>query len=430
MLRTIFVLIITLFGAINSLRSTFYALLFYLWIAYFRPETWIWSNSFISNSLSLYAGIFLLISFFFRGERLRINGRTLLLGIILTHSLTSTLISDHFQYCWPYWKDFAKVILITYLMVLLTTSVDRLKLVILIMALSLSFEGAKQGWGTLILHPGSINNNQVAFLGDNNCVAVGMLMLAPLLLTLAQGRRWIGTGFRFLAIGVVYRALSTYSRGGLLSFIAMCGLYWRRTQHKLRNLLVIGLLAGLILSAFPETFWQRMRTITISQNEMDESMAGRIYFWGVGAKMAFKHPFFGVGHNGYQVSYNQFDSVKSYGLNRSVHSMWFGILAESGFVGLLLFLLIIALSLRSCVRVRKICGDDESRAFLKSCATAIETALITAAVGGTFLPFQYVEMLWHFFGLSIAVEQIATAPVTIQESYSSIPEPVLAPAPS
>jgi probable O-glycosylation ligase (exosortase A-associated) len=422
MMRTIFVLLIIAIGGINSLRGSFYALLFYLWIAYFRPESWIWSDFLKTFSLSLIVGIYLLASFILRGERLKINGQVVLMALMLLHALGSTLLSDHSSLCWPYWVDLAKVIVVTYILAMLTNTPARLKWVVLTIALSLSFEGAKQGWAGLLLHPGAINTNEILFLGDNNCVAVGMVMLVPLLLVLEAPRKWIGAGYRFLAIGVAYRALATYSRGGLISFVAMCALFWTRSRHRIRTLLVIGVLAAIILPLFPQKFWQRMSTITTKQEQMDPSAAGRIYFWSVGLKMALDHPFFGVGLNGYRLSYDKYDTNKSYGRERSVHSMWFGILSESGFTGLLLFLAIFIQSIRSCARARKLCGDNENVAFVKKYATAIQTSLIAAAIGGAFLPFQYVEMLWHFFGLSIAVEQIALAPATVSAEAAE-PQP-------
>jgi hypothetical protein len=62
-------------------------------------------------------------------------------------------------------------------------------------------------------------------------------------------------------------------------------------------------------------------------------------------------------------------------------------------------------------------GRNESGIVLKQYAVAIETTLLAAAVGGTFLSFQYVEMLWHFFGISIAMEQIALITLNSQKSF-------------
>jgi putative inorganic carbon (HCO3(-)) transporter len=412
MLRSIFVILLIIVGIGASLNGPIFGLLFYLWIAYFRPESWMW-DSFLQNSnLSMYVGVYLIAISIFARKRLVPHWRTALLGLILLQCLLSTLFSNYFSYCWPQWIQFAKVIIITFLITVLVTSVRELKWVIWVIALSLGFEGAKQGWAQLILNPGAYNQNTNPFLGDNNGTAIGMLMLVPLLLSLvhASKSKWPRFGYRFLAIGVAYRALTTYSRGGLLAFVAMFGIYWVRSRHKVLTLCVTLALAGMILPVFPDAFWQRMKTITTSQEEMDSSSAGRVYFWNVGIKMANNHPLLGVGHGGFRAAYDSYDlSNGRYGPARSIHSMWFGILAETGYTGLALFLILFIVSWRSCVYARKLCGNDISKAFVKGCATAVETGLITAAVGGTFLSFQYIEMLWHFFGLSIAIQQIASS---------------------
>jgi putative inorganic carbon (HCO3(-)) transporter len=426
MLRTAFVIILILTGAVVSLRGPFYGLLLYLWIAYFRPESWIWSDFLRRIDLSMYVGLYLVVFTLLSRKRLVVDRRIILLSMVLLHSLVSTLLSDYTLICWPYWVQFAKMILVTYLLTVLTRTASELKWVILVIALSLGFEGAKQGWAQLILNPGALNQNTSPIFGDNNGVAVGMTMLVPMLLALVQTTAfpWMKAGYRFLAVGVAYRALTTYSRGGLLALSTMCGVYWLRSRHKLLTLIVVAVLAAVILPVFPKAFWDRMQTLTTAvtaeASEEEEgkvySAVSRMYFWGVGLTMAEKNPFFGVGSNGYKMAYPSYDETHGeYGRRRSVHSMWFGTMAESGFLGLLLFLLVYYQSLRSCIRARRMCGKDPARAFLKECATAVETGLLVAAVGGTFLSFQYIEMLWHLFGLSIVVERIALAPAEERE---------------
>ena len=50
---------------------------------------------------------------------------------------------------------------------------------------------------------------------------------------------------------------------------------------------------------------------------------------------------------------------------------------------------------------------DPSRSDLGYYAQALSTSLIVFAAGGTFLPAQYNEMLWHFVGMTIALHAIA-----------------------
>ena len=58
MFRTLFVVGLILAGSVISLRGSFYSLLFYLWLAYFRPESWLWSDFVTSLKLSLLVGTY------------------------------------------------------------------------------------------------------------------------------------------------------------------------------------------------------------------------------------------------------------------------------------------------------------------------------------------------------------------------------------
>src|SRR4029453_14503996 len=157
----------------------------YLWYAYFRPETWVWDASFIQSlNLSLIIGIFALM-WAFLSAQVTWNVRVALIVLLVFQSLISTMTSDYMSYAWPYWVDFAKSAAITWLLASLVTDVARFRMVLLVIAFSLGFEAAKEGWAELLLNPGVRNINDVAFLGDNNGVAIGMLVLGSIFTTLA-----------------------------------------------------------------------------------------------------------------------------------------------------------------------------------------------------------------------------------------------------
>ena len=82
-------------------------------------------------------------------------------------------------------------------------------------------------------------------------------------------------------------------------------------------------------------------------------------------------------------------------------------LAELGYPGLLLFIAIIFTSLRACRRVRKSAQRGEIPGPLGPYAIGLESALIAFMIGGSFVSFQYCEMLWHFFALTMALEAVA-----------------------
>ena len=419
MLRSIFVIILILIGAVAALYGSFNTLMFYLWLAYFRPESWIWSDFLKSYPLSLFCGVFLLISTFINGVKLRFTLFAGLLFLAAIHSLLSALLSNYSSAALSSWINFIKLIVISYLITMLIRSEKDLKITLIVISLSLGLEGAKQGWARLITSPGSVNENGHAFLGDNNGVAIGMLMLVPILFALYQTteRKLIKYGFLFLAIGVIYRALSTYSRGGFLAFAAMFVVFWLRSKKKVRSLIIVVLLCVMILPTFPQSFWDRMNTITVGEDEEREtSAASRLYYWGRALEMAKRSPVFGIGHESYSRAYNSFDITGGrYGPSRAVHSSWFGILAEWGFPGLTLFLFIYSYSLYSCFQVRKKCKNrPELKSFLIY-SNSVETSLLAGAVGISFLTFQYLEMLWHFFALTVVCNQILSIQVTTDD---------------
>jgi probable O-glycosylation ligase (exosortase A-associated) len=249
-------------------------------------------------------------------------------------------------------------------------------------------------------------------LGDNNGVAVGMLMLVPILTLLASTatstwERWL---HRFLAVGVLYRALTTYSRGGFLACLALAIMYALRSTRRVAAVAGIVVAGVIIVPTLPNAFWDRMNTINTpaGQNLEGDPGEGRLHFWAVAVKMANDNPLFGVGFNAFNENYDTYDdSLGLYGQGRSVHSAWFGVLAELGYPGLILFLLQILLALGACRRARRASKSGKQFASLGQFAFALEAGLVVFFVGGSFLPFQYVEMLWHWFALTIALDGLS-----------------------
>jgi probable O-glycosylation ligase (exosortase A-associated) len=415
MLRLILVLGMILVGVVYAFLHPFYALLFYVWNAYFRPEDWVWDGELIrSLRLSYSAAILALVSTLVRRDAVASPRHSHpLLGLMFLFAgqgLVSIAWSSHQAYAWPFWLEFFKVVVMTSLMVVLVDDLGKLRALLVVIALSLGLEGAKQGWAGLIRYPGARNDNPIAFLGDNNGVAVGMFMLVPVLAALARTTEnmWARSGYLFVLLGVLYRGLVTYSRGGFLSSLALGAMYLLRSPRKFRVLGAMALAAAIVLPVLPDAFWDRMKTIVTFREAEDTSALGRLYFWQVALKMATARPLVGVGFNAYNVAYDSYDSTRGeYGTGRSVHSSWFGVLAELGYPGLILYVLILFLSLRNCQRVRRLSPEYGGHAHLVAYAAALESSLVVYFVGATFLPHQYNEMVWHCVGLSLVLLNVA-----------------------
>ena len=199
-----------------------------------------------------------------------------LVVVFVLHSLLSTTLSEYRVWAWPFWVDFAKSSAITWLIASVVTDVHRFRQVLLVMSLSLGFEGAKQGWVMFFLSPGSKNFNEIANLGDNNSAAVGMLVLTCLFVALARTAkpRAERLGHRLLAVGVLYRGITTYSRGGFVAAAAVGLMYFFRSKKKLGAAVGLATVALVIVPVLPTEFWERMSSITASVSAEDDANLG------------------------------------------------------------------------------------------------------------------------------------------------------------
>ncbi len=412
-------------GVFYALQGPFYALLFYLGNAYFRPEDWVWGDFVRSLRLSLVIGVYVLITTLFSSQKRWVwDSRVALLVVFFALSLVSTIVSDYSEYAWPYLVEFAKVLLITYVIIILTTDFAKLRQVILVIVMALGLEQAKQGWAHLLTSPGSANTNELPFFGDNNGVAVGMIMFLPLVGILIQTthNKWAKRFYGFIFIGCLYRALTTYSRGGFLAACAMGAVWWLHSNAKAKGLAVTILLLAIIVPALPETFWDRMDTIPRYGETIEERSAlSRTHFWDVATKMAMENPILGVGFNSFNRAYDRYDySAGAYGKGRSVHSIFFGVLAELGFVGFLIYIGLIVGAYTACRQANKLARLSRDLNNLGHVGVALQSSLTAYVVGGMFVPLQYNEMFWHLIGLSIVLRNLA---LKYQRRESPLAEP-------
>jgi hypothetical protein len=80
---------------------------------------------------------------------------------------------------------------------------------------------------------------------------------------------------------------------------------------------------------------------------------------------------------------------------------------------------------RTIRRTRTEESDDERAVAFRSFARAIEGCLIVVVVGGTFLHVQYSEMMWHVFGLAIALDIVVQQRTLVVASAGASGGPVI-----
>lgn len=238
-------------------------------------------------------------------------------------------------------------------------------------------------------------------LGDPNDLALVLLFPASFALALGLGRglaRWEKI-FGVLGFGLVVAAVvATQSRGGLLGVIAVTGFFaWRRVQNKVL-LVSVGVMALSVL--FVAAGISGRASGGAGEEGIDQSAMGRLYAWEAAFGMALDHPFSGVGLANFYYNYYYY-SPHWDGLNHAVHSTWFGVLAETGFLGLAVFLTLVITALwRSWCA----CQSQAMALAPPALAAGMEAAmagLVGFVVSGTFLTQGFT---WPFYlQLALAV---------------------------
>ncbi|MFV8449235.1 O-antigen ligase family protein [Vibrio campbellii] len=251
----------------------------------------------------------------------------------------------------------------------------------------------------------SIGRSFRSMLGDPNDLA--LVLLFPLAFTVSQlvekrSSIWI-RGFALMTCLVLFLSIiETQSRGGLLGALSVFG-YFSSKHIRSRTLLVI-----LTLVAAISLYIIAGINVRVSgggaEAGIDASAMGRLYAWEAAFKMALDNPLTGVGLDNFYYNYFFYSSHWD-GMNHAVHSTWFGVLAETGFIGLIVFVtLIVSLiktSLRSISLLRK-----HSDITLSVGANAVLSGLIGTIVSGTFLTQGFVWPIYILTALTIVINRI------------------------
>ena len=226
---------------------------------------------------------------------------------------------------------------------------------------------------------------------DNNGAGLMLAMGVPVCILLWDGIRGRWRWF-FLALVpvIVHAVLMTYSRGAMLSLLVVCPLTAVRSQRRLQ-MAVFG--AVLFLGAIPVLAGPEIqaRFFTLEKTEEDDSANSRRGSWAAAWNMAKDNPIFGVGiRNANLFSYQYGADIEG----RTIHSQYLQIAADNGFVGMGLYIAMIAsvwADTRFCRRAVKGRNDLQSRRIYLV-ATGVETSMAVFCFGGAFLSLENFEL--------------------------------------
>lgn len=266
-------------------------------------------------------------------------------------------------------------------------------------AASLAILGAKGGVFT-ILHGGSFRvwGPPGTFIEDNNEFALALIITIPLLhfLQSQATNKWIRHGLSATMFLCAASAIGSHSRGALLAIAAMGAMLWLRSRRKGPTSVLILVFLLAILPMMPEEWWTRMETI--GTYEDDQSAQGRLYAWGVAWEVA-KHQLFGAG-----MSYQNASIFALYGNGNgpiAAHSIYFQVLGNHGFVGLLIFVCLWFSAYRYGGWLNNNAMSIPEAKWAANLGGMVQVALIGYAVGGAFLSLAYFDLPYYMMAMVV-----------------------------
>jgi putative inorganic carbon (HCO3(-)) transporter len=288
--------------------------------------------------------------------------------------------------------DVSKSLVPMLLIGVLIDSKEKLRWLLITLALAIAAIVLKGGyWAIIHGFQDRVYGPSGSAYGGNNEFAVATTMAIPLLMLWfhnLRGERW-----RWAVAGLVVlafvSALSSWSRGGLLSVIAVAVLLVLQSRRKWLALPILAIGLGLVLVGLPDAWFARMQTL--GAPALEDSAASRLVIWQIGWDYALSHPWFGSGFESW-LFFTPPDAEF-----RAWHSAYVQVAAEHGLVGFALYLLLIGGTLWTLLGLMwhaKPMNSARGKPPIERMAAALFTALVAYLVGAAFLSIAYWELLF------------------------------------
>jgi O-antigen ligase len=235
-----------------------------------------------------------------------------------------------------------------------------------------------------------------------------MILLAAVLLWTRRRREaiWIAAALGLLWAGLVFSLSQSSFAALLLGLGVLAALRWKPWPVLAGTGVAAMIALGLVLFA--------PTTLNLETDELDRATSGRTDLIGGGLRMVRDRPVLGFGSGAYAERYRERERVSSEKVAAASHTIPLTVTAEQGVVGLLAYVVLVALSLA-------LLFGGLRRARAPAVARAALAAAYSALVLHTLVYAAYLEDPLSWVLLAIAAALRARPPV-LEDAV----EPVLA----
>lgn len=412
-MRDLLVAAIVFGGLAFAISNPYIGVLLWSWIGYMNPHRLGWGFAYnfpFAYIIALVTFISLLVSrkkldYFWTREM----SWLLFLNIWF---LVTTVFSLQPDASWEQWNKVIKIQLFIFITLWVMGSREKINALIWVIVVSIGFYGVKGGIFTLtgggddhVLGPAG------SFISGNTEIGLALVMVLPFVwyLFLHTAQKWARLGLASSMFLIPVAVLGTQSRGALLAIGAIAFFLWLKSSKKLAPLVLILLMIPFVFMFMPQQWHDRMSTI--GDYQTDGSAMGRITAWTFAIKMANARPLIGGGFESFHERNYEYYAPGL--VDRSgrihypdVHSIYFEMLGEQGYVGLGIFLILGLFVWGNCNKVIKLSRQNEEYKWASDLAAMIQVSLVGYATGGAFLGLAYFDLPYHLLVIIVLVKRI------------------------
>ena len=421
-MRSVLLLIAIIAGLGMTLRWPFVGVLIWEWFTLQNPhrETY----GFIGSANLVIALVTLVAWAMSRERKAPPNGFILWAVIIfLLWTTLGTFFAFDPPWSWGYWDRTWKTFALGILLAATVTNRVRAQAVIWVAVISLFYYGVKGGLFTIatgghnhVLGPSG------TMINDNNQLAVAMLMVLPLAHYL-RGQsldKWVRRALLAGMILTVIAVIGTYSRGALVGLAALGFLGLLRMKRRVTYISVAAVLIAFTVHFMPAQYFDRMSTMnSVESVQSDESVHGRLVAWQVAVAAAKDRFPFGAGFYGPQLA-PFFHAYFPNERNHAAHSIYFQVLGEHGFIGLAIYLALIAAAFIKASRIIGMARRVADKRWIAELGVALQASLVVFCVSGAALSLAYYDQFVIVVCLMLPLWQMA-CPERLRPAFRPVP---------
>ena len=396
----------------------------YVWISVMTPHQFAWGFAY-SFPFAAIVAVCTMVGLLVTKDEVRYEPNALLWLLILLPAwmCVTTAFALERETASGHLVDVLKVFLFVHVSAMVLRTRKHIEWLLWVLVVSIGFFGIKGGLFTII----NAGEHKVygppgeSFMSDNNAISVALVMAIPLMqyLRSVASSRWVRHGLLLSMLLSGMAILGTYSRGALVAIAAMLLFLWLKSSRKLVFGALLVVLIPLALGVMPEQWSERMNSI--SNYEKDSSAMGRINSWTTAVNIANDRPLVGGGFDLYTL--RTFARYAPDPLDvHSAHSVYFQMLGEHGYVGLLIFLLLCAFTWVAARQTIALSRRSDETAWAGSLARAIQVSLIGFSVGGAFVNISYWELPYYEIVIILIARKLVSPPKAAPGAITGDPQ--------